>query len=68
MKLLLTKLGSLFTSKKGGEIIEKGIELTAKNLKYKKIFKISILVVLGILLLAGAISPQVFVELIDELM
>ena len=67
MKLLL-KLGSFFTSKKGSKIIEKGMEVTGKNLLYKKIFKISILVVLGILLLAGTINVEVFVELIDELM
>tara|TARA_R110000737_G_scaffold86846_1_gene119535 strand:- start:2634 stop:2840 length:207 start_codon:yes stop_codon:yes gene_type:complete len=68
MKNILLKLGTLFTSKKGGDIIEKGMELTADNLKYKKIVKVSILVILGILLLAGTISPDAFMKLIEELL
>ena len=65
---LLSKLGSLFTSKKGGEIVEKGMELTANNLKHKRLFKVSVLVILGILLLAGLISSDIFLQLVESIL
>ena len=43
MKKLITKLGLFFTSDKCGKIVGKGMELTAKNLMYKKIFKIIVI-------------------------
>lgn len=65
---LLSKLGGLFKSDKGGKLIDKGMDLTATNLKYNKIFKISVLVILGVLLLAGVLSTDNFMELLDSVL
>ena len=65
---LLSKLGGFFKSDKGGKLIDKGMDLTATNLKYNKIFKISVLVILGVLLLAGVLSTDNFMELLDSVL
>tara|TARA_R100000541_G_scaffold19084_1_gene29093 strand:- start:135 stop:341 length:207 start_codon:yes stop_codon:yes gene_type:complete len=68
MKNILTKLGLLFSSKQANGVIEKGIEVTGKNLLHKKIFKIVIAVILAILLIAGSIESDVFINLIKEIL
>jgi len=68
MKKLITKLGLFFTSDKGGKVVNKGMELTAKNLLYKKIFKIIIVALLSILLLANSIDSEVFIELLESVL
>ena len=68
MKKLITKLGLFFTSDKGGKIVNKGMELTAKNLLYKKIFKVVIIALLSILLLANSIDSDVFIELLESVL
>ena len=68
MKKLITKLGLFFTSDKGGKIVNKGMELTAKNLLYKKIFKVVIIALLSILLLANSIDSVVFIELLESVL
>ena len=68
MKKLITKLGLFFTSDKGGKVVEKGIELTAKNLMYKKIFKIIVISIISILLLANSIDAEVFVKLLESIL
>jgi|SaaInlV_125m_DNA_1040241.scaffolds.fasta_scaffold00836_5 hypothetical protein len=65
---LLSKLGGLFKSDKGSKLIDKGMDLTATNLKHRKIFKISVLVILAILLLAGAIEGDVFIDLVNPVL
>lgn len=68
MKKLITKLGLFFTSDKGGKVVNKGMELTAKNLLYKKIFKVVIVALLSILLLANSIDSEVFIELLESVL
>ena len=68
MKKLITKLGLFFTSDKGGKVVEKGIELTAKNLLYKKIFKIIVISIISILLLANSIDSEVFLTLLESIL
>ncbi len=68
MKKLITKLGLFFTSDKGGKVVNKGMELTAKNLLYKKIFKVVIVALLSILLLANSIDSDVFIELLESVL
>ena len=68
MKKLITKLGLFFTSDKGGKVVNKGMELTAKNLLYKKIFKVTIIALLSILLLANSIDSDVFIELLESIL
>ena len=68
MKKLITKLGLFFTSDNGGKVVEKGIELTAKNLLYKKIFKIIIISIISILLLANSIDSEVFLTLLESIL
>jgi len=68
MKKLITKLGLFFTSDKGGKVVNKGMELTAKNLLYKKIFKIIIVALLSILLLANSIDSDVFIKLLESVL
>ena len=68
MKKLITKLGLFFTSDKGGKVVNKGMELTAKNLLYKKIFKVIIVALLSILLLANSIDSEVFIELLESVL
>jgi len=68
MKKLITKLGLFFTSDKGGKVVNKGMELTAKNLLYKKIFKIIIVALLSILLLANSIDSEVFIKLLESVL
>tara|TARA_R110000764_G_scaffold119392_1_gene207114 strand:- start:1037 stop:1243 length:207 start_codon:yes stop_codon:yes gene_type:complete len=68
MKKLITKLGLFFTSDKGGKIVGKGMELTAKNLMYKKIFKIIVISIISILLLANSIDTEVFIELLESIL
>ena len=68
MKKLITKLGLFFTSDKGGKVVEKGIELTAKNLMYKKVFKIITISIISILLLANSIDAEVFVKLLESIL
>tara|TARA_R110001632_G_scaffold40217_1_gene100635 strand:+ start:443 stop:649 length:207 start_codon:yes stop_codon:yes gene_type:complete len=68
MKKLITKLGLFFTSDKGGKVVEKGIELTAKNLMYKKIFKIIVISIISILLLANSIDSEVFLTLLESIL
>ncbi len=68
MKKLITKLGLFFTSDKGGKVVNKGMELTAKNLLYKKIFKVVIIALLSILLLANSIDSDVFIELLESVL
>jgi len=68
MKKLITKLGLFFTSDKGGKVVNKGMELTAKNLLYKKIFKVVIIALLSILLLANSIDSEVFIELLESVL
>ena len=65
---ILNKLGGLFKSDKGGKLIDKGMELTATNLKYKKIFKVSVLIILGVLLLSGALESDVFIDLLKDIL
>ena len=62
---IINKIGGLF---KSGKLVEKGMDLTAKNLKHRKIFKISVIVILGILLLAGAIESEVFIDLLESVL
>jgi len=59
-------LGNLF-NKKGGDIIEKGMDLTADNIKSKRTFKIILISVLGVLLLAGGLQSEDFMLLIKML-
>jgi len=68
MKKLITKLGLFFTSDKGGKVVNKGMELTAKNLLYKKIFKVVIVALLSILLLANSIDSDVFIKLLESVL
>ncbi len=68
MKKLITKLGLFFTSDKGGKVVNKGMELTAKNLLYKKIFKVVIIALLSILLIANSIDSDVFIELLESVL
>lgn len=68
MKKLITKLGLFFTSDKGGKVVNKGMELTAKNLMYKKIFKIIVISIISILLLANSIDAEVFIELLESIL
>ena len=62
---IINKIGGLF---KSGKLVEKGMDLTSENLKHRKIFKISVIVILGILLLAGAIESQVFIDLLESVL
>lgn len=68
MKKLITKLGLFFTSDKGSKVVNKGMELTAKNLLYKKIFKVTIIALLSILLLANSIDSEVFIKLLESVL
>ena len=68
MKKLITKLGLFFTSDKGSEVVNKGMELTAKNLMYKKIFKIIVISIISILLLANSIDAEVFIKLLESIL
>ena len=68
MKKIITKLGLFFTSDKGSKIVGKGIELTAKNLMYKKIFKIIVISIISILLLANSIDAEVFIKLLESIL
>ena len=68
MKKLITKLGLFFTSDKGSKIVGKGMELTAKNLMYKKIFKIITISIISILLFANSIDSEVFIKLLEEIL
>ena len=68
MKKLITKLGLFFTSDKGSKIVGKGMELTAKNLLYKKIFKVIVISIISILLLANSIDTEVFIELLESIL
>ena len=68
MKKLIAKLGLLFTSPKAGKIVEKGMSLTATNLLYKKVFKIIIIAIISILLLANSIDSEVFIELLESIL
>ena len=68
MKKLITKLGLFFTSDKGGKVVNKGMELTAKNLMYKKIFKIIVISIISILLLANSIDAEVFIKLLESIL
>ena len=68
MKNLITKLGLFFTSDKGSKIVGKGMELTAKNLMYKRIFKIIVISIISILLLANSIDTEVFIELLESIL
>lgn len=68
MKKLITKLGLFFTSDKGSKIVGKGMELTAKNLLYKKIFKVIVISIISILLLANSIDSEVFIKLLEEIL
>ena len=62
---IINKIGGLF---KSGKLVEKGMDLTSENLKHRKIFKISVIVILGILLLAGAIESEVFIDLLESVL
>ena len=44
------------------------MELTAKNLMYKKIFKIIVISIISILLLANSIDSEVFIKLLEEIL
>jgi len=68
MKKLIAKLGLLFTSPKTKAIVEKGMSLTATNLLYKKVFKIIIISIISILLLANSIDSEVFIELLESIL
>ena len=62
---ILSKIGGIF---KSGKLVEKGMDLTAENLKHRKIFKVSVIVILGVLLLAGAIESDVFINLLESVL
>jgi hypothetical protein len=68
MKKLITRLGLFFTSDKGSKVVNKGMELTAKNLMYKKIFKIIVISIISILLLANSIDAEVFIKLLESIL
>ena len=68
MKKLITKLGLFFTADKGSKVVNKGMELTAKNLMYKKIFKIIVISIISILLLANSIDAEVFIKLLESIL
>ena len=63
MKKVIGLVGKWFSESNGAKTIVDGIEVVGKNKIDKKKIRVVIIVVLGILLLSGAINQETFVKL-----
>ena len=66
MKKVIGLVGSWLMSSKGAKTIVDGVEVVGKNKLNKMKLTAVIVVVLGLLLLTGAISEETFILLFDE--
>ena len=66
MKKVIGLVGNWLMSSKGAKTIVDGVEVIGKNKLNKMKLTAVIVVVLGLLLLAGAISDETFILLFDE--
>ena len=66
MKKVIGLVGNWLMSSKGAKTIVDGVEVIGKNKLNKMKLTAVIIVVLGLLLLAGAISEETFILLFDE--
>lgn len=66
MKKVIGLVGNWLISSKGAKTIVDGVEVVGKNKLNKMKLTAVIVVVLGLLLLAGAISEETFILLFDE--
>ncbi len=66
MKKVIGLVGNWLMSSKGAKTIVDGVEVIGKNKLNKMKLTAVIIVVLGLLLLTGAISEETFVLLFDE--
>ena len=66
MKKVIGLVGNWLMSSKGAKTIVDGVEVIGKNKLNKMKLTAVIVVVLGLLLLSGAISEETFILLFDE--
>ena len=66
MKKVIGLVGNWLMSSKGAKTIVDGVEVIGKNKLNKMKLTAVIVVVLGLLLLTGAISEETFILLFDE--
>jgi hypothetical protein len=66
MKKVIGLVGNWLMSSKGAKTIVDGVEVIGKNKLNKMKLTAVIIVVLGLLLLTGAISEETFILLFDE--
>jgi hypothetical protein len=66
MKKVIGLVGNWLMSSKGAKTIVDGVEVVGKNKLNKMKLTAVIIVVLGLLLLTGAISEETFIMLFDE--
>jgi|TARA_B100000497_G_C7618312_1_gene371444 hypothetical protein len=66
MKKVIGLVGNWLMSSKGAKTIVDGVEVVGKNKLNKMKLTAVIIVVLGLLLLTGAISEETFILLFDE--
>ena len=66
MKKVIGLVGNWLMSSKGAKTIVDGVEVVGKNKLNKMKLTAVIVVVLGLLLLTGAISEETFILLFDE--
>lgn len=66
MKKVIGLVGNWLMSSKGAKTIVNGVEVVGKNKLNKMKLTAVIIVVLGLLLLTGAISEETFILLFDE--
>jgi len=66
MKKVIGLVGNWLMSSKGAKTIIDGVEVVGKNKLNKMKLTAVIIVVLGLLLLTGAISEETFILLFDE--
>jgi hypothetical protein len=66
MKKVIGLVGNWLMSSKGAKTIVDGVEIVGKNKLNKMKLTAVIIVVLGLLLLTGAISEETFILLFDE--
>ena len=66
MKKVIGLVGNWLMSSKGAKTIVYGVEVVGKNKLNKMKLTAVIIVVLGLLLLTGAISEETFILLFDE--